>query len=601
MFRDNVYGNYPDPHKRMDELEDHIDSQRNTTDSLQRKTKWVDIVTDFGADPTGLTNSTTAIKTAFQYAKNNGIKRVVAPEGTFLVDASKSSNFTSFTIFNGITFEGSGYNTVFKVNPSSINSNGYWKLFYFESNVVLNNFRVDGQKDKINRTGLTSLDFIPIYPSTEYTTGYIADMLWIHDVIGVNLESFGITTRSGDSNVKFRNIRGWNVEGTPVHVSGDYLNNKLVKDVEVSNCDVYYNTWQGISVYGGEDVVLRNIKSYGNATNGLNFEWCKEVRVHDSAAYDNGAGIGTFGKANVKVYDSQIYNNAKSVQNAEIAINVGSWYTGNLKGNAGVVEFHNCRVTPSTVDKYHLHIDSDDTVTEGISIPDKVVVNSFDGKDWRIKVKDFDGTSKSNVILPCVHFNSLPTIKPVVTGKLWDWDAGGGVSSVNYTGTDKLNPDAVTYSSSAQYQNRRTKYVMKPNSLYLVSFRVKPSDTGAWSLFANDHQNTQGALKTVSFGGSKLANNWITGHMLVKTPSFYQWRLQMQCNSAVASSIVVDYITVTEITSTGQSDMTLEGTWDREHLVLGTYRIWVDSTGKLRIKNGAPTSDTDGTVIGTQT
>lgn len=36
-------------------------------------------------------------------------------------------------------------------------------------------------------------------------------------------------------------------------------------------------------------------------------------------------------------------------------------------------------------------------------------------------------------------------------------------------------------------------------------------------------------------------------------------------------------------------------------LLLGGYQIWVDAQGKLRIKNGAPTSDTDGTVVGTQT
>lgn len=33
---------------------------------------------------------------------------------------------------------------------------------------------------------------------------------------------------------------------------------------------------------------------------------------------------------------------------------------------------------------------------------------------------------------------------------------------------------------------------------------------------------------------------------------------------------------------------------------LGSYALWVDSTGDLRIKSGAPTSDTDGTVVGTQ-
>ncbi|HCA53065.1 MAG TPA: hypothetical protein DEP24_09380 [Mycobacterium sp.] len=42
------------------------------------------------------------------------------------------------------------------------------------------------------------------------------------------------------------------------------------------------------------------------------------------------------------------------------------------------------------------------------------------------------------------------------------------------------------------------------------------------------------------------------------------------------------------------------GGWDGEHIVLGSYRLWVDSTGDLRIKSSAPTSDTDGTVVGTQ-
>lgn len=42
-----------------------------------------------------------------------------------------------------------------------------------------------------------------------------------------------------------------------------------------------------------------------------------------------------------------------------------------------------------------------------------------------------------------------------------------------------------------------------------------------------------------------------------------------------------------------------EGTWNGTHLVMGTYHFWVDTSGKLRIKNGAPTSDSDGTVVGT--
>jgi hypothetical protein len=43
------------------------------------------------------------------------------------------------------------------------------------------------------------------------------------------------------------------------------------------------------------------------------------------------------------------------------------------------------------------------------------------------------------------------------------------------------------------------------------------------------------------------------------------------------------------------------GGWDAPHATMGAYHLWVDSTGRLRMKNGAPTSDTDGVVVGTQT
>jgi hypothetical protein len=41
-------------------------------------------------------------------------------------------------------------------------------------------------------------------------------------------------------------------------------------------------------------------------------------------------------------------------------------------------------------------------------------------------------------------------------------------------------------------------------------------------------------------------------------------------------------------------------TWNEPHLLLGVYHIWIDATGDLRIKSSAPTSDTDGAIVGTQ-
>jgi hypothetical protein len=44
-----------------------------------------------------------------------------------------------------------------------------------------------------------------------------------------------------------------------------------------------------------------------------------------------------------------------------------------------------------------------------------------------------------------------------------------------------------------------------------------------------------------------------------------------------------------------------DGLWNGEHIVMGGQHMWIDSSTRLRIKSSAPTSDTDGTVVGTQT
>lgn len=42
------------------------------------------------------------------------------------------------------------------------------------------------------------------------------------------------------------------------------------------------------------------------------------------------------------------------------------------------------------------------------------------------------------------------------------------------------------------------------------------------------------------------------------------------------------------------------GAWNTTHLVVGTFHLWFDGSGVARVKNGAPTSATDGTVLGSQ-
>lgn len=86
-------------------------------------------------------------------------------------------------------------------------------------------------------------------------------------------------------------------------------------------------------------------------------------------------------------------------------------------------------------------------------------------------------------------------------------------------------------------------------------------------------------------------------------------RLGVQANGALrfSSGSSAPDISITRLgsnlvgTASANSWRAGSGAWNAGHLKMGNYALWVDSSGVLRIKNGAPTSDTDGTVVGTQT
>jgi hypothetical protein len=50
----------------------------------------------------------------------------------------------------------------------------------------------------------------------------------------------------------------------------------------------------------------------------------------------------------------------------------------------------------------------------------------------------------------------------------------------------------------------------------------------------------------------------------------------------------------------GAQFIDLGSAWNGNHGVMGGYHLWIDANGRLRIKFGAPTADTDGSLVGTQ-
>lgn len=53
-------------------------------------------------------------------------------------------------------------------------------------------------------------------------------------------------------------------------------------------------------------------------------------------------------------------------------------------------------------------------------------------------------------------------------------------------------------------------------------------------------------------------------------------------------------------TGTNSYVKTAQSDWDKGHFQMGGYHLWIDTSGRLRIKNGAPTSAEDGLVVGSQ-
>ncbi len=46
---------------------------------------------------------------------------------------------------------------------------------------------------------------------------------------------------------------------------------------------------------------------------------------------------------------------------------------------------------------------------------------------------------------------------------------------------------------------------------------------------------------------------------------------------------------------------TFAAAWDgNSPLMLGTWHLWIDASGRLRVKNGKATNDLDGQVVGVQ-
>jgi hypothetical protein len=134
--------------------------------------------------------------------------------------------------------------------------------------------------------------------------------------------------------------------------------------------------------------------------------------------------------------------------------------------------------------------------------------------------------------------------------------------------------------------------------------------TGSHSGLLNNLKFDGSVSDGISFGPQTLFNDFGSpnGFALQNDTQAYAW---MQLRSFNRDLLLGDGTAVPDAglrrVSAGQigpraGDFLNAGSaWNGSHLVMGTYHLWVDGTGDLRIKSSAPTSDIDGAVVGTQT
>jgi hypothetical protein len=125
------------------------------------------------------------------------------------------------------------------------------------------------------------------------------------------------------------------------------------------------------------------------------------------------------------------------------------------------------------------------------------------------------------------------------------------------------------------------------------AIQVTSANTGNSSI-------NSGARLGVDAQGSSFISFQGYGHFYIKTNSLGNdvFPLDISINSKLVKIGFEDGTTeIDGITETLSLKCT--GSW-QEPFQMSNYCLWVDSSGKLRIKSGTPSSDTDGAVVGAQ-
>lgn len=239
--------------------------------------------------------TTQGINNALEYASNHNINYLKLDYGTYLIDGTgKYYEEKGIALKSNMTFDLNG--STIKQEPTSDIRYSVITIFEVE-NVKLINGIVEGDKDKHDYNSISST----------HEWGY------------------GIEFR-GAKSVELSNLIIRNLTGDGILISemeaqfSDYEEDNISERIYISNCDIYDNRRQGISIIDAEEVYIYNNEIHHiEGTNpqaaidiepNLKTETVNKVYIYNNKFYELGNvyAIKTEGGTyNVDIYDNEIY------------------------------------------------------------------------------------------------------------------------------------------------------------------------------------------------------------------------------------------------------------------------------------------------------
>jgi hypothetical protein len=541
----------------------------------------VPCIRDFGAKGDGVTDDGPAFVAAF--AALTAGQTLYVPDGNYCVPYTRSDGAVP-TVPAGLRIVGDGYNSVIKLMPTNVTTDGAYRVWLVDDKVEIANLRFDGNKAAVNTGPLTSLSVTLLYPYlAQQWTNFTLDHCWFHDVPGIRLggtgpeESFAVLSKGG--NVRYLFCKGWNFNGTPFSVDGSinltssagvnhwYDSPAKLSSGLVLGCEAWGNTWQGFTFYGVDTVRVIGCRSYGNAQNGFNFEWTRNVDVLGCQASGNTfSGFGGWGAANVRLRSCAASSNGDGLAlHGQIMFRQGAWFESDgvnpaPSSVAETIEMHNCTIDGTPAGSPHVTLEQNATVNVGTGIPQRLLLNSAGAESWI--VTDKVGTTTNPKIPPCVRYAGMSPIADVGAGDPTKFKtAGAGISIGAYGGAGALGSAPATFTSTTQFNNVLSRPCMEPGKTYRVRVRGKREDTNSpWSVTVQQDGTSSGSIGIAEYTIAP-AGTWLESEACITIPATggLNWQIQIIRSAATGptSQFSLDYAQVELLSVAGQAPAAL--------------------------------------------